>query len=292
MIRSMTGFGSGKAKSKSGTAIVEIKTVNHKFLEITCKLPNGLALFEDKVKVLLDREIKRGKVYFNCLVEGDTSGKDTVFLDTGLAKGYYKKLVELKNIFKLDEKISLKDIVAYPGVISHAIMESRATKMLPAMQAAIDTALRRLVNEREKEGRVILDDFKERLEKIRKLTAVVETRTHMNVASYKQKLETRIKEISGLTPANNDRLELEVALYAKNSDISEEITRLSGHVKNFDNIIRKNGEAGKKLDFIAQEMHREANTIGSKSSDYTISKSVIEIKSEIEKIREQVKNVE
>lgn len=292
MIRSMTGFGSSKAKIKYSVITVEIKTVNHKFLEISCKLPNSLSLFEDKVKALLQKGIRRGKVYFNLMHEGLSPQRDDLYLDVSLAKNYYKKLTELKKIFSIEENIGLKDVISYPGVLNHKVTEKEVSKLWPQMQRAINKALCKLVLEREKEGKHLSQDLKRRLIKIKKHVARIKERSYVNVKRYKHKLEKRIKDISGILPTNNDRLIMEVALYAKNSDISEEITRLGGHILNLYRIVQKGGETGKKLDFVAQEMHREANTIGSKSSDYTISRCVIEIKSEIEKIREQVKNIE
>lgn len=292
MIRSMTGFGSSKAKAKSGTVTAEVKTVNHKFLEVSYKLPNSLSLFEDKVKALVQKDIKRGKVYLNLIHEGNSHHGGNLHLDIKLAKKYYRKLNELRKELAIDETVGLQDIVAYPGVLNHSVTHKEVSRLWPVMRRALARALQRLVNEREREGRHLSRDLKKRLSRIRKHVGRIKEKSYTNVRHYKKRLEQRIQEISGLRPINNDRLEMEVALFAKNSDITEEITRLKGHVKNFDRIVRKGGETGKKLDFVAQEMHREANTVGSKSNDYEISKRVIEIKSEIEKIREQVKNIE
>ncbi|MCK4463541.1 MAG: YicC family protein [Candidatus Omnitrophica bacterium] len=292
MIRSMTGFGSDKAKSKYGVVTAEIKTVNHKFLEISCKLPNSLVIFEERIKSLLQRGVKRGKVYFNLIYEGTSPHVDSLYVDKKLAENYYNKLNSIKKTFKLEGGINLSDIISFPGVLNYRSAEKDISKLWPSVHTAADSALAKLINEREKEGRYLYKDFKKRIKKIKRYVVKIEDRAYINVKNYKRKLEQRIKEISRNYPVNNERLEMEVVLYAKNSDISEEITRLKNHIFNFDKTIGKRGEAGKKLDFIAQELHREINTVGSKSSDYTISKSVIEIKSEIEKIREQLKNIE
>ena len=292
MIRSMTGFGSSKSKSKYGVVTAEIKTVNHKFVEITCKLPNSLVIFEERIKSLLQKEIKRGKVYFNLIYEGASPHVDSLYVDKKLAESYYNKLHSLKKAFKLEGGIKLNDIILFPGVLNYRSAEKDISKLWPSVHGAVDSALERLINERGKEGKSLYKDFKKRIKKIKKHINRIKNKSYVNVKNYKTKLEQRIKEISKGKGINSERLEVEVALYAKNSDISEEITRLKNHISNFDRIIGKNGEAGKKLDFIAQELHREINTVGSKSSDYTISKSVIEIKSEIEKIREQLKNIE
>jgi len=288
----MTGFGSSKSKGKRGVVTAEIKTVNHKFLELSIKLPPSLYIFEDKVKEVLETGIKRGKVYFNLMFEGSTASGDVLYLDVPLAKSYYHKLNDLKKVFKLEEKISLKDIVAFPGVINYRVSEKQALKAWPLVEDAIKKALKKLIIEREREGRHLAMDLAKRCATIKKHLNIIKDKAHLNVKNYKKKLEDRITEISNIPPANNDRLEMEVALFAKNSDITEEITRLTAHIVNFDRVLKQKGETGKKFDFIAQEMHREVNTIGSKSGDYNISMSVIEMKSEIEKIREQVKNIE
>jgi len=289
---SMTGFGSGKSKSSYGSVTAEIKTVNHKFLEISYKLPNGLSFLEDNVKEVLQQKIKRGKVYFNLIYEGKSPHGESLYLDLALAKQYYKKVLELKKAFDLDEPVALKDLVTFPGVINYRVTQGEVSKLWPLVEKAIKQALSRLVLDRAREGKHLAMDLKKRLGKIHAHMSVIKTKSSANVKSYKKKLEQRIQEISGIQPINNDRLEMEVALYAKNSDISEELTRMESHCINVQRILKESGEAGKKLDFVAQELHREINTIGSKSSDYTIAKSVIEIKSEVEKIREQVKNIE
>jgi len=292
MIRSMTGFGNGKIKTKYGALTVDIKTVNHKFLEITCKLPNSISLFEDKVKGVLQKDLKRGKAYLNLTYDGVTPHSESLYLDLGLARNYYNKLKELKRVLHIEGEIALNDIVTYPGVMNHRVSEKNISKLWPSVQKAVNMASLRLIKDREREGADLARDIQKRLVKMKKNLAKVKSKAHSNLKNYKKKLEQRIREISGIQPMNNDRLEMEVALFAKNSDITEELTRLSSHVTNVEAILVKGGEAGKKIDFVAQEMHREANTIGSKSSDYSISRAVIEVKSEIEKIREQIKNIE
>ena len=292
MIRSMTGFGSGRAKTRSGVLTAEIKTVNHKFLEITCKLPNSLSFFEEKIKEILQKRIKRGKVYFNLIYEGSSPHAESLFVDKKLAQSYYNKLKFLKGSFKLGGEISLADIISFPGVLEYKSKEKDISNLWPSVFKATNAALKKLINEREKEGTELCKDFKYRIKRIEKHLSKIKERESINVKEYKNKLEKRIKEISGSHEINNGRIEMEVALYAKNSDITEEVTRLKNHILNFGKTIPQKSESGKKLDFIAQELHRETNTIGSKSNDYPISKSVIEIKSEIEKIREQLKNIE
>lgn len=292
MIKSMTGFGSGSSRSSQGVVTAEIKTVNHKFLEISCKFPNSIAIFEDKIKAILQKSIKRGKVYFNLIYEGVSPHADSLFVDRKLARSYYNKLSLIRNLFRIDEKIRLSDLVSLPGVLSYKALEKDVSRLWPAVHAATNKAIEGLIAEREKEGKGLSGDFRKRVTKIKEYIAKIKARSRIDVRNYKKKMEEKIREITKNKDIGTGRLELEVALYAKNSDISEEITRLKNHVANFEKIIDRDSETGKKLDFVAQELHREINTVGSKSSDYMISKSVIEVKSEIEKIREQLKNIE
>ena len=292
MIRSMTGFGAFRLKTKDGRASVEIKTVNHKYLEMSCKLPNGLATFEDKIKALIQSRVRRGKIYYNVSYECTMPKTDNVHINKRLAEEYARKLSYLKKHFGLKGDIRLQDFVTLPGIFDYKTDERNFTKLWPMLHEATRQALIRLVSEREKEGKSLQRDLVKRIKKIKKWVVRIKARTKISSKGYKRKLEQKIKEIAGKNFVNNERLEMEVALFAKNSDISEELTRLDSHAVNFKKTINRGGETGKKLDFIAQELHREINTVGAKSSDYVISKAVIDTKSEIEKIREQLKNIE
>jgi uncharacterized protein (TIGR00255 family) len=292
MIRSMTGFGRGQAQTRQGAILVEIRTLNHKFLEITTKLPNGLALFDDRVKALVKSKIKRGKAYFNLIHDTSQDIGGSIFIDEKLAGNYCRKLKNLKSKLGLEGAIRIADIISFPGVINYRIVEKDRAKTWPFMKEAIEKALLALVDDREKEGGFLYKDLIARVRTIKKALRVIKKNSTSNVQQYKKRLTQRIKEISGNHPVDKGRLEIEVALFAKNSDITEELTRLNNHVINFNRTIKKYGEVGKKLDFIAQELHREINTLGSKSSGFNISRDVIEVKTEIEKIREQLKNIE
>ncbi len=293
MIKSMTGFGSGQARGKFGIFAAEIKTLNHKFLEMSTRLPNGLNALDEKVKNLVKKNIKRGKVYLSLTQEtADNDITSSIAVDGKLAKRYCNKLKKLRKELGLKEPIKLADIVSFPGVINHRTETRDISKTWPVVKEAIERALKKLLKDREKEGSVLAEDIGKRIKKIKNIVADIKKSASSNVRNYRKKLKERIKELSGDYPVDRGRLEMEVALFAKNSDISEELTRLDNHIRNFTKTLRKTGEVGKKLDFIAQELHREINTVGSKSSGFNISKGVIEAKTEIEKIREQLKNIE
>ena len=292
-IKSMTGFGRGEFKTKTaGFFVAEIKTLNHKFLEVTPKLPNGLAMFDDKIKALVKHSVKRGKVYLNLVHDTIKQGASNILIDEKLAENYCNKLKKLSKKLNIKNAIGLPDIISFPGVITYKSAGKYAVKLWPFAKKAVNAALTELIKDREKEGAFLCKDLTSRMRAIKEIIAGIKTSSRHNVQNYKKKLSQRIKELSGNYPIDRGRLEIEVALFAKNTDITEELTRLNNHMQNFSRTIRKKGEVGKKLDFIAQELHREINTVGSKSSGFNISKGVIEVKTDIEKIREQLKNIE
>ena len=292
MIKSMTGFGRAESQTKYGLFTSEVRTLNHKFLEITFKLPNSLSRFDEKVKNLIKDKVKRGKVYLNLTHDTIDQAGGNILIDESLAKSYFNKLKKLKRKLNITDPLKIADVVALPGVINHKLVTKDATKMWPALKEVIDKTLVKVIRDRAKEGNFLSKDLTKRIKRIKNIVAAITRNAVYNVKEHKKKLSERVKELSGGYSIDKGRLEVEVALFAKNSDVTEELIRLKNHLANFTRTLNKNGEAGKKLDFIAQELHREINTIGSKSSGFNISKSVIEIKTEIEKIREQLKNIE
>ena len=293
MMKSMTGFGKAAKSTKYGSFTAEFKTLNHKFLEITFKLPNSLAVFDEKVKSLIKSKLTRGKVYLNFTHENEEDSQAAeISIDNNLAKAYYNRLKSLKKKLKIQDPIHLTDITSFPGVINYKPMGKNILKVWPTVKAVIDEALGALLVDRKREGKCLWKDISGRVVRVKAIVADIQKKSLKNVKSYKKQLLERIKELSGGYQVDRGRLEIEVALFAKNTDISEELTRLKNHLDNFMKTMKANGEIGKKLDFISQELHREINTVGSKSSGFNISKGVIEIKTEIEKIREQLKNIE
>lgn len=297
MIRSMTGFGKAECILSSGRIAkgkitVELKTVNHKFLDVSLKLPVGMSIFEDKVKDVLQKNVKRGKMNVNVFYDGALLKEGKVVIDPKTAKRYYAELSKLEKSLGLKNGITVKDLAALPGVVSYEIEEAKVAALWPKVKIALERALAKLGKDREKEGKALFTDLNNRARNIKVLLNIIRSRAHLNIDEYRRKFTDRVKDLTGGRTIDMGRLEMEVAIFAKNSDISEEITRLDNHLANFAKTISEIGEVGKKIDFIAQELHRETNTIGSKASDFKISKSVIEIKGEIEKIREQAKNLE
>lgn len=292
MIKSMTGFGRGAVKVKNGKISVEIKTVNHKFFDAAIRLPGNLAVFEEKIKEVLQKKIMRGKVSLNLTCDGTLLKDERFAINKKAAKNYHDELIKLKRHLGLSGDITIKELVALPGVLNYEAGEGDLAKAWPKVKSAVENAIGNLVTERAKEGKALALDLSTRVKKILKLLAFIRSRAHLNIDEYRRRFEQRVKTLTGGRDIDIGRLEMEVAIFAKNCDVSEEITRLKNHLENFHKTLAGGEEVGKKLDFIAQELHREINTIGSKASDFKISKNVIEIKSEIEKIREQAKNLE
>lgn len=292
MIRSMTGFGRVKAAFRSGAITIEMKTVNHKFFEMTAKLPSPLSTFEDKIKDIVQRKIRRGKVNLNLIYDGVIAQDEKVGVNESLARRYFLALLKLQKSLGIKGELTVEDLMLFPGVVTHEVREGSLARLWPFIRSVVERTADRVVADRAREGRALYKDLAGRAGRIGKMLAVIGKRAEVDIEEYRKKFARRVKEFSGGQEIDSGRLAMEVAIYAKNCDITEEITRLGNHLTHFIATIARDEEAGKKLDFIAQELHREINTIGAKAGDFKISKNVIEIKSEIEKIREQVKNIE
>jgi uncharacterized protein (TIGR00255 family) len=288
----MTGFGRGEARFKNGKVTIEIKTVNHKFFDETIRLPAGMASFEDRIKEVLQKRIRRGKINMGLVYDGKIFKNERITINHKTAKSYCSELSKLNKRLGLNGDVSIREIIALPGVISYETLESNLSAMWPRVKEALELAIDRVLADREKEGRSIYDDLSKRAKHIEKMLGVIKARAGLNIEEYRKRFAERVRDISGGREIDRGRLEMEVAIYAKNSDISEEINRIANHLSHLNKTISGTGEVGKKVDFIAQELHREINTTGSKASDFKIAQNVIDIKGEIEKIREQAKNLE
>lgn len=292
MIRSMTGFGKGIAQNVYGTIIVEIKTLNHRFLEVTNKLPNHFVIFDDKIRSYVAKRIKRGKATVALSYGGREESAEMLSIDARLARRYYALLAKLKRGLQLKGDIELSHILAFPNVITYETAKRDVGKMWPLVKRALDGALNTLVSSRRAEGKSISSDLTKRIRKIESTLLTIKHRAPLVVEQYKKRLNSQLKDLSQGEAADEKKVELEAAIFARNSDVTEEIVRMCSHIKSFRVALAKKEAVGRELDFIAQELHREATTIGSKAADYKTSGGVIKLKSEIEKIREQLQNVE
>lgn len=293
----MTGFGRSELKSAHGLIRVEVKSTNHKFLEVSLRLPSHLNEFEEPVRRLVAQRIRRGKITLSAQSPDPSSFSASLVLNEPLAREVAGKIRRLKGVLKMTsgaaaDDFVLREVLHYPDVLSKDASEKTGL-FFKQLGKAVELAVQNLKHSRLEEGRTLKKDFLKRLREIKKSAAAIEKRLPILAKEFRKYLDQKSKELlpSGVGP-DRERLTLETALYLKNSDISEEVTRLKSHLDALGRALNEDGELGRKIDFIGQEMIREANTIGAKSSDVLIANHVIEIKSAIEKIREQSQNVE
>ena len=294
MVKSMTGFGRSEYTDGKRNITVEIKSVNHRYSDISIKMPRRYGFAEDKVKNAVKEHIRRGKVDVSIMVENITENDVNIKLNTMIAKQYYENLLELRKEFSVEGDITLQFLAGLPDVmkaIPDVEDEEEITKaiLIPVAEAAANLEKMRAV-----EGEKLAEDLIAKGRSIRSILDKIAERAPQVSIDYTARLRERITElIGGSIEVPEDRILVEAAIFADKCAIDEEITRLGSHLIQLENIVTKSTQPdGKKLDFLVQEMNREANTIGSKANDITITGYMLEIKSEIEKIREQVQNIE
>ncbi len=291
LIKSMTGFGRGEFSQGTSTFSVDVRSVNHRYSDVSVRMPRAMSVLEEKVREFVSEKISRGKVdvYINCSTFGQSS---QVKLDTNLAKAYIDSLNTLKEMFGIKDDISLSLLTRFPDIMALETVEQDMEELWRILREALEIAFNSLVDMRQREGERLKSDLLEKLETVKVYAANIKEKSYSIVDEYKNKLYDRIKELTKDIPIDENRLLTEVAVFADKSSIDEEIVRLESHMEELRKALNFNGPVGKKLDFIIQEMNREVNTIGSKITDLSILNNVISIKTEIEKIREQVQNIE
>jgi len=294
MIKSMTGFGRGEYTDGKRNIIVEIRAVNHRYSDITIKMPRRYSFAEDKIKNTVKDIARRGKIEVSVMVENITEDDTRIKLNTMVARQYYENLNELKKEFELTDEVTLKLLSGLPDVMKAIPDVEDEKEISKCLELSTKIAAEKLDEMRIAEGSKLAEDLIKRGETIRGLLTVIEKRSPKVVEVYAEKLKNRIKELIGNNAVvPEDRILLEAAVFADKCSITEELVRLDSHIIQLETIITNSNQPdGKKLDFLIQEMNREANTIGSKANDMEITNVMLEIKSEIEKIREQVQNIE
>lgn len=294
MIKSMTGFGRGEFSDGKRNITAEIKTVNHRYADISIKMPKRYSFAEEKLKSLIRKNVKRGKAEVSIIVESLTEDDMLIKLNTLAADQYMKNLQVLKNTYELAGDIDIRLLSSMPDVIKAIPDVADEDEVLAVMQKAVSLAAENLDDMRRAEGEKLAQDLLMRGELIRNIVSKIDERAPMVVKDYTDKMYTRIKELlEDGVDIPEERILVEAAVFADKSNITEELVRLDSHMKQLADILTNSTEpVGKKLDFLVQEMNREANTIGSKANDLEITSLMLETKSEIEKIREQVQNIE
>lgn len=293
MAISMTGFGRGEYKDDNYYFLVECKTINHKYCDINIRLPRKISFLEDKARNFVKNYIKRGRV--DIYIKLDLLGSEDVNLkfDEVLASQYVNILRDIRDKFDLVDDISVMNVAKFPDIIKTEEKEEDEELLWSMLRKALEETLIKLKEMRSEEGQRLAKDVLERCDLLKSLIEEIEKHSHNVVIEYKEKLNSRISEIlENPSLIDENRLAQEVAIYADKSSITEEIVRFKSHIEQLKNTIVKDESIGRKIDFLIQEMNRETNTIGSKSSDLNITNLVVEIKSELEKIREQIQNIE
>lgn len=293
MIKSMTGYGKSILKTDNREYQVEIKSVNHRYLDISAKMPRTLSYLEEEIKKEISSKIKRGKIDVFITFENDSKEGRNIKINRELAKIYIDELKELAEEEKISKNIEVIEIAKFPDVLSIQI-DQEDEKIKSEILSVVKEATDRIVQMREIEGNKIAQDLLERINKIEtKIIEISEKSTGL-IEEYVVKLEKRIKDILKTQVIDQARLAQEVVIYADKCSIEEEITRLKSHIYQLKTLLNSNENEtiGKKLDFIIQEMNRETNTIGSKANNLEITNGVIDIKTQLEDIREQIQNIE
>lgn len=294
MIKSMTGFGRSEYTDGKRSIIVEIKSVNHRYSDITFKMPRRYSFAEDRLKGAVKDIARRGKIDVSIMVENITEDDTNIRLNTMVARQYYDNLRELQTEFDVTGDITLQFLSTLPDVMKAVPDVEDEEAIYKSLEVPVLDAAKKLDAMRTVEGAKLAEDIVKRGEYIRGCVKEIELRSPEVTKAYTEKLRERIKELIGTNViVPEDRILVEAAIFADKCSITEELVRLDSHIIQLNNIIsRSNQPDGKKLDFLVQEMNREANTIGSKANDIEITNKVLDIKSEIEKIREQVQNIE
>ena len=293
MAISMTGFGRGEYKNDNYHFIVECRTINHKYADINIRLPRKISFLEDKIRSVVKDYIKRGRV--DLYIKLDLIGSEDVNLkfDEKLATQYVNILKNIKSTFELQDDITVMNIAKFPDVIKSEEKEEDEDLLWSMLKESLQDALLRLKDMRSEEGIKLANDIDMRCDLLNNYIEEIEKYSYNVVNDYKERLKNRITEIlDDPSLVDETRLAQEVAIYADKCSITEEIVRFRSHINQLKNAIHKNESIGRKIDFLIQEMNRETNTIGSKSSDLNITNLVVEVKSELEKIREQIQNIE
>lgn len=291
MVTSMTGFGRAEVEADGVKIIAELRSVNHRFCEVSIRTPKFLNPLELQFKQFVQKFIQRGQVSLYLSWDDDKTKIEKITLNEETVDIYHQMLLDLKNKYQLPGEIDLKILASMPDLLKYETEEVDIDAAFEMATQAITEAIYDLNRMREKEGEQLADDLRKRIEQIEKNLNKIEARAPERVKEAKITLEQRIQSLLETDVVDPQRLAMEIAIFAERIDITEECVRFHSHNKQFLNLLDEGGVIGKKLNFLLQEMHREINTIGAKANDSKIIEDVIQIKEEIEKMREQVQNI-
>lgn len=292
MIKSMTGFGRGEATVDGRDILIEIKSVNHRYFEFNCRTTRGYSFLEEKLKSHIKERVKRGKVDVFVTLSQKEDTEAVVKINESLASGYISALKKLSTDYGIKDDISVSTIAGFSDILQVHKTPEDEEEVWNAVKTVADTAIENFLAMRENEGLKLKEDILSRAEKILSIVEEIEVRSPQRVQEYEARLKEKIEELLGNAEYDPQRVLTEVAIFGDKVAVDEETVRLKSHFDQLKNLLESGDEVGRKIDFIIQEMNREANTIGSKANDSDLAHKVVEIKAEIEKIREQIQNIE
>lgn len=291
-VRSMTGFGRGEIENTGRVWIVELRCVNNRFLDLKSKLPRGYTILEERIRKRVGDFHQRGRVDLALTVSGDFSDLQHVKVNLGLAENYRHALSRIADAFDLEDSVSALQLASYPDVMVREQEEEDLEKVWSFVEKALDEALVTCDVMRRQEGAALVEDLKGRLNGFKETITAIEATIPELLLSREKSLKERLDKLLGNVEMDSGRLAQEIAILADKTDVTEEIVRLRSHIRQFDSFLLEETAVGRKLDFLIQEFLREVNTMASKINDAAIAHLTVELKSELEKMREQVQNIE
>lgn len=292
MLKSMTGFGRCEISDENRKIIVEMKAVNHRYCDINIRMPKKLAFFETAMRNLIKKYVQRGKIDVFMTYEDHTEAGICLKYNEDLAKEYYKQLNRMSQQFNIANDIKASSLSGYPEVFSLEEQTINEEELWKLLETALEGACERFVESRIIEGEDLKTDMLMKLDSMLEVVSYIEEDSPEIIAKYKEKLQRKVEEMLADHTIDENRLLTEVAIFADRTSIDEEIVRLRSHIQNTKDTLMAGGSVGRKLDFVAQEMNREANTILSKANNLIVSNRAIDLKTNIEKVREQIQNIE
>ena len=292
MVKSMTGYGRARETLNGRDITVEVRSVNNRYLDCTVKVPRAYIFVEDAVKSRVQKAVSRGKVDVFITIDATAADETVVAVNEPLARGYYQALTQLKDMFSLQDDLTAATLARFPDVLSVTKAEEDLESVAADICAVLDDALTAYNAMRTTEGGKLSEDIAGRAATIEAVVGKVEERSPQTVAAYREKLLSRMQEVLQSTAVDESRILTEAAIFADKIAVDEETVRLRSHIAQLRTMLQSEQPIGRKLDFLIQEVNRECNTIGSKCNDLTIAQDVVNMKAEVEKIREQVQNIE
>ena len=292
MVKSMTGYGRAREMRNGRDITVEVRSVNNRYLDCTVKMPRAYIFAEDRMKARVQQAISRGKVDVFVTIDASAADETVVAVNEPLARGYYEALTRLKTMFSLPGEVTPEVLAKFPDVLAVTKAEEDVEAIAADICAVLDDALAAYNDMRAVEGEKLASDVAGRVTTIETVVGKVEERSPQTVAAYRQRLEAKMQEVLQSTTIDESRILTEAAIFADKIAVDEETVRLRSHIAQLRAMLASDEPVGRKLDFLIQEVNRECNTIGSKCNDLTIAQNVVNMKAEVEKIREQVQNME